>query len=66
MASVNVALFQIVQMLDNGSVDYLISVGYHEEANALSEFIRTNEIGDDMALRLRDIMASSVSNRDNV
>jgi hypothetical protein len=59
MASVNVALFQIVQMYDNEWPDDLRSCGYHDEADALERFIRTNDMPDDMALNLRDIMAGA-------
>lgn len=64
MASVNVALFQIVQMYEAHWPHSLIDAGYHDEAKALAEFMAGREIADSMALRLRDIMAGAMMERD--
>lgn len=65
MTSVNVALFQIVQYYDADWPHDLISCGYHAEADALSDVMGGREIPDGMALRLRDIMAGAVMQRDS-
>lgn len=64
MASVNVALFQIVQLYEPDWPQDLIDFGYHDEAKALAEVMAGREIPDKMALKLRDIMAGAVMQRD--
>jgi len=65
MASVNVALFQIVQMYDQDWPADLIACGYHAEADALAEIMDGREVADDMALKLRDIMAGAMFAKDD-
>jgi|GEM_PF-6194352 len=65
MASVNVALFQIVQMYDSEWPADLTACGYHAEAAVLADIMAGNEVADDMALKLRDIMAGAMFAKDD-